>query len=95
MKVAFVLAMLLLMPSLAAQTTMHARANKDGDRAHVGTRPSAGSRMQGYLIEGREVAAPPWSFACINDAGPRQCDEPMWVYGSPDYIAQFTDAFPR
>jgi hypothetical protein len=29
---------------------------------------------------GREVAAPPWSAACITDHGPSQRDEPMWVY---------------
>ena len=33
-------------------------------------------------VFGREVPAPPWSFACMNDQGPRECDEPMWVYGS-------------
>jgi hypothetical protein len=55
--------------------------------------PNATSRLQGYRTEGREVAAPPWSFACMNDQGPQQCDEPMWVYGSPDYLAQFKNAF--
>ena len=44
-------------------------------------------------LVGREVAAPPWSFACMNDQGPQQCDEPLWVYGSPDYLAQFRNAF--
>jgi hypothetical protein len=34
-------------------------------------------------VIGREVPAPPWSFACMNDQGPRECGEPMWVYGSP------------
>lgn len=29
----------------------------------------------------------------MNDVGPQQCDEPMWVYGSPDYVAQFKSAF--
>jgi hypothetical protein len=33
-------------------------------------------------VVGREVQAPPWSFACMNDQGPHECDEPMWVYGS-------------
>lgn len=27
--------------------------------------------------EGREVAAPPWSDACMTDHGPSQCDELM------------------
>jgi hypothetical protein len=42
---------------------------------------------------GREVAAPPWSFACINDQGPRQCDQPMWVYGSSRALARYKNAF--
>jgi hypothetical protein len=31
--------------------------------------------------EGRQITAPPWSFACMNDQGPSECGEPMWVYG--------------
>ena len=34
------------------------------------------------FAEGRQVAAPPWSAACMTDHGPSQCGEPMWVYGS-------------
>jgi hypothetical protein len=44
-------------------------------------------------IVGREVAAPPWSAACMTDHGPSQCDEPMWVYGSPSYVSRFKSAF--
>jgi len=33
------------------------------------------------MTQGREIAAPPWSFACINDQGPTVCNEPMWAYG--------------
>ncbi len=44
-------------------------------------------------IVGREIAAPPWSAACMTDHGPSQCDEPMWVYGSPRYVARFKSAF--
>jgi hypothetical protein len=29
----------------------------------------------------------------MNDQGPQHCDEPMWVYGSRDYLAQFKNAF--
>jgi hypothetical protein len=32
-------------------------------------------------IHGRQAEAPPWSFACINDSGPTDCGEPMWIYG--------------
>jgi hypothetical protein len=34
-------------------------------------------------VVGREEPAPPWSFACLNDQGPRECGELMWVYGNP------------
>lgn len=93
MKTIYLLAALLLVPPLATQGTTLARTNKSSNRAHVGIRPTVGSRLQKYGIEGREIAAPPWSSACMNDVGPQQCDEPMWVYGSPDYVAQFKKAF--
>jgi hypothetical protein len=47
---------------------------------------------QGYET-GREVAAPSWSDACVNDQGPHQCDEPMWVYGSPRTLSRYKSAF--
>jgi hypothetical protein len=43
--------------------------------------------------EGREVAAPSWSAACMSDQGPRQCGEPMWVYGSPQAVSRYKSAF--
>ena len=92
MKITYLLAALLLVPSFVTQATT-VRTSKNGNRAHVGTRLAVRSRLQGYRIECREIIAPPWSFACMNDQGPRQCDEPMWVYGSPDYLAQFKNAF--
>lgn len=93
MKIAYVLAALLLVPSLATPVPAHARTSTTSNRRHADTRPTPASRLRGYSIEGREIAAPPWSFACMNDQGPRQCDEPMWAYGSSDYLAQFNDAF--
>jgi hypothetical protein len=48
---------------------------------------------QAFGSEGREVAAPPWSDACMTDHGPSQCDEPMWVYGSPGALARYRNAF--
>jgi hypothetical protein len=42
---------------------------------------------------GREVAAPPSSAACMTDHGPSQCDEPMWIYGSPSALARYRKAF--
>ena len=46
----------------------------------------AGAARDAYTAAsavGREVPAPPWSFACMNDQGPRECGEPTWIYGSP------------
>ena len=40
------------------------------------------TQPQAYGIEGREVAAPPWSAACMTDHGPSLCGEPMWAYGA-------------
>jgi hypothetical protein len=48
---------------------------------------------QAFGIVGREVAAPPWSDACMTDHGPSQCGEPMWVYGSPSRTSRYKDAF--
>jgi hypothetical protein len=44
-------------------------------------------------IEGREVSAPPWSFACMNDQGRSKCGEPMWVYGSAREVSRYRRAF--
>jgi hypothetical protein len=55
------------------------------------TEHSAQSQMIGS--EGREVAAPPWSAACMTDHGPTECDEPMWVYGSPRALSRYRSAF--
>ena len=46
-----------------------------------------------YGTVGREVAAPSWSAACMTDHGPTDCGEPTWVYGKPDAIAKYRDAF--
>jgi len=50
-------------------------------------------QSQAYGIEGRQVAAPPWSAACMTDHGPSECGEPMWIYGSHDAIAGYRNAF--
>jgi hypothetical protein len=81
MRTKYFLAALLLIPSLAAPATVQART-RDSSLSP----PAFGSG-------GREVAAPPWSAACMTDHGPSQCDEPMWVYGSPDRIARYKNAF--
>jgi hypothetical protein len=80
MKITYVLATLLV-SSLATPTTAQERTHKSGTRA------------QAYATVGREVAAPPWSAACMTDHGPSECGEPMWVYGSSDAPARYGNAF--
>jgi hypothetical protein len=67
-KMKYFLAALLLVSSLAMSATVQARTNESG------------VRPQANRIYGREVAAPPWSAACMTDQGPSVCGEPMWVY---------------
>jgi hypothetical protein len=81
MKTKYILAALLLLPSLAAPTALQART-------HDSNIPP-----QAFGTEGREVAAPPWSAACMTDHGPSQCGEPMWVYGSSNTSARYKNAF--
>jgi hypothetical protein len=40
------------------------------------------AQSQAYGTEGRELAAPPWSAACMTDQGLSRCGERMWVYGA-------------
>jgi hypothetical protein len=81
MKMKPFLAALPLVLSLAMSAAAEART----DESHV--------QRQAYGIVGREVAAPSWSNACMTDQGPRQCGEPMWVYGSPAAISRYKSAF--
>ena len=41
-----------------------------------------GAAQAASATQGREVAAPSWSFACTTDHGPSDCGEPVWVYGN-------------
>jgi hypothetical protein len=81
MKMKYFLAALLLIPSLAAPVAVQARTY------------DSNIRPQASGSEGREVAAPPWSAACMTDHGPSQCDEPMWVYGSSNRLSRYKSAF--
>jgi hypothetical protein len=38
-------------------------------------------RSQSHVMQGREIEAPPWSFACITDHGPAPCGAHVWAYG--------------
>jgi hypothetical protein len=80
MKVMRVMAALLLILSLATPATAQERSNKSNSRA------------QADEIGGREVAAPPWSAACMTDHGPSECGEPMWISGGSNAIARYRNA---
>jgi hypothetical protein len=81
MKITRLLAVLLLISSLATPTMAKQRTQ------------NSVVRTQAYGIEGREIAAPSWSAACMTDHGPSECGEPMWVYGSSDAPARQRRAF--
>jgi hypothetical protein len=82
MKIMHVIAALLLISSLATPTMAHERTTK-----------SAAMAQAHGIFERREVAAPPWSAACMTDHGPSECGEPMWIYGSSDALARYRNAF--
>ena len=67
--------------------------NRGVGRATARARTNDNGVPQAYGIEGRQVAAPPWSAACMTDHGPSECGEPMWVYGSHEAIAGYRNAF--
>ena len=80
MKTKYALAALPLVLSLAMSAAAEARTRQL-------------SNPETYGTVGREVAAPPWSAACMTGYGPRQCDEPMWVYGTPAEVSRYKGAF--
>jgi hypothetical protein len=80
MKMKYFLVGLLLVPSLVTSAAAQTRMDRSS------------APPQAYE-SGREVAAPSWSAACMTDHGPSQCDEPMWVYGSPGAVARYRNAF--
>jgi hypothetical protein len=81
MKIVHVMASLLLISSLATPTTAQERAKRSSERAIA------------HGIEGREIAAPPWSAACMTDHGPSECGEPMWIYGDSYTDPRYRNAF--
>jgi hypothetical protein len=81
MKMRCFLAAPLLVASLAISGAAHAR-NHESNPLPLTSQAA-----------GREVAAPPWSAACMTDHGPSQCGEPMWIYGSRDANERYKGAF--
>jgi hypothetical protein len=87
MKMTYHLAALLLVSLLATPITAKERSHTQ-ERIHKRV-----TQTQAYTIEGRQIAAPPWSAACMTDHGPSECGEPMWIYGSAGEIARYRDAY--
>ena len=83
MKIRYLLEALLLVSSLATPTTAQ-------ERTHTSV-----TRSQPNVIVGRQIAAPPWSAACMTDHGPSECGEPMWIYGSRSEIARYKYEYAR
>ena len=81
MKIRYLLTALLLVSSLATPTMAQQRTHTSVTRALPN------------VIVGRQIAAPPWSAACMTDHGPSECGEPMWIYGSRSEIARYRNAF--
>jgi cytochrome c553 len=81
MKISYLLVALLLVSSIATSTTARTQINNIATRA------------RSNVIEGRQIAAPPWSAACMTGHGPSECGEPMWIYGSRGEITRYRNAF--
>ena len=73
--------LLAALPLILSMTTVTAQG-----LPRQGTPPANG-------IIGRAIAAPPWSAACMSDHGLTECNEPMWVYGSPAAVSRYKSAF--
>ena len=81
MKISYLLLALLLVSLLAIPATARTRIN------------NIAGRSRSNVFDGRQIAAPPWSAACMTDQGPSECGEPMWIYGSHSEIAWYRNAF--
>ena len=81
MKISCLLVALLLVSSLTTASTARTRIN------------NIAAPARSNVIEGRQIAAPPWSAACMTDHGPSECGEPMWIYTSRSEIARYRNAF--
>jgi hypothetical protein len=81
MKISSLLVALLLVSSVVTPTTARPRLSTIAGHSHSNP------------IEGRQIAAPPWSAACMTDHGPSECGEPMWIYGPRNEISQYRSAF--
>jgi hypothetical protein len=78
-RIAFFIALVVGMASAASAQIFPG----DGVRYEVYTTPFVWKdRSQSHVMQGREVAAPPWSFACMTDHGPSPCDAHVWAYGN-------------
>jgi len=78
-----------LMPSAGPLARVVARHGNDSS-ARIN---DIAARARLNVIEGRQIAAPPWSAACMTGHGPSECGEPMWIYGSRGEITRYRNAF--
>ena len=71
MRRAFAFRLLLMVQSLFGATLVHASTQEQN------------IPLQSFGNEGREIIASPSSADCMTDNGPTQCNEPIWIHGSP------------
>jgi hypothetical protein len=67
----FAFRLLLMVQSLAGATLVHASTQEND------------IPRQSFGNEGREIIASPSSAHCMTDNGPTQCNESIWIHGSP------------
>jgi len=71
MRRAFTFLVLVMVQSLFGATLVHASTQESN------------IPLQSFGNEGREIIASPSSADCMTDNGPTQCNEPIWIHGSP------------
>ena len=91
MKITIPVLALLLVSSLVTSAAARPRTKTVSALAQSALAHS--SPAYSNAMAGRQIAAPPWSAACMTDHGPSECGEPMWIYGPRDEIARYRSAF--
>jgi hypothetical protein len=71
MRRALAFRLLLIVQSLFWATLVHASTQENN------------IPLQSFGNEGREIIVSPSSAGCMTDNGPTQCNEAIWIHGSP------------